>query len=118
MTSHFRMVIALQPARLVALPQQPLCSPRGSREARQHDFAHDADRWEPLLGLAVVSCRDDDNKIKLGHHIKPQAAIAGAANPMLEPYRSAREKFHVAQIPLISVALEFIDADARHEAFG
>src|ERR1700736_269858 len=98
--------------------QSPLCSPRWSQYARQYDFTHDADRWKPLLGLAVVSRRDDNDKIKVGHDIKPLAAIAGAANPMLKPYRSGREKFHVAEVPLISVALEFIDADARHEAFG
>ena len=32
-----------------------------------------------MLGLAVVSRRDDDDEIKVGHHIKPLAAIAGAA---------------------------------------
>ena len=71
-----------------------------------------------MLGLAVVSCRDDDDKIKVGHHIEPLATIAGAANPMLEPYRSAGQKFHIAEIPLIAVTLKFIDADARHETFG
>src|ERR1700726_5318275 len=53
-----------------------------------------------------------------GKKKRPRPAVAAAATQMFEPHRSARQKFHVAQIPLVTVTLQLIDADARHEALG
>src|SRR6266446_10128012 len=101
-SSHFSTIMNLRPVRPVTLTSDT-AAPR-SQQARQHGFANDADRWEPLLGRAVVSGRDDDDQIEIGQHIKPLAAIAGAADPMFQPHGASSEKFHVAEVPLIAIA--------------
>src|SRR5947207_5888663 len=107
---------------------QPSSNPRISKQAqlynttlpdaRQHGLAHDTDRRQPLLGRAVVSGGNDNDELEVGEDPEPLPAIAEAADPMLQPYSPAGKELHVAEVPLIAVARQFIHADTRREACG
>src|SRR4051794_38446513 len=84
-------------------------------QAREHGFAHDTDRRYPLIWRAIVSGRDDDDQVEIRHDVEPLAAIAGRTHPMLQMHLVGSAKLHVAEIPLIAVALQLADGDARNE---